>query len=224
MQSILVKQYVEERSHPVILMVDVSASTKYGSEEKYQKIVWIANVMLFIAAYSGDHVGLILYTDAVEKYMPPRAGISYARLLVRTLLEYVPYKNATALCNACAPLTVLKERSLVCIVSDFIDSQLEVAIRRIIQRHEGLAIRYLDPCERSLPVPGFLMAYDEERGASYVLDFSKGSMHYVQHCLSKRILEQDTIFKKYGVSVLDTLSQRTFIRELVALFSTRMYS
>jgi uncharacterized protein (DUF58 family) len=222
MQSILVKQYLEERNRTVLLMIDVSTSMRYGFEEKYQRVAWIASIVILIAAYGGDKVGLMLYSDVMECYIPPRTGLSHARRLMRLLFEHVPKQCTTKILNACKQIRSLKERSLVCVISDFIDEELDTAIGGVAQRHELLAIRYLDRCERMLPVAGLLTMRDQETGHQYVADVSASAITRMRSFLATRISEQDRIFKKYGVSILDSVVQDRFIQELVGLLRSRM--
>ena len=92
-QSIRVKQYLEERVRTVCIMVDVSSSMAYGIEEKYATSVWLASVMILVAAYGGDKVGLMLYSDVVELYLPPSSGLMHARTLMHCLFSYKPHRK-----------------------------------------------------------------------------------------------------------------------------------
>jgi uncharacterized protein (DUF58 family) len=222
MQSILVKQYLEERNRTVIVGVDVSMSMMYGIDEKYQSVAWIASIVALIAAYGSDRVGLILYSDVVEKYIPPRSGLCHARCLMRTLFSYVPTKRVTNVTSAFKQLRALKERSFVCMVSDFIEDDLNEAMAGFGQRHELIALRYLDPCERLLPSAGFLTMADQETDQCGIVDLSLHASRRICSTLTARIEGQNRIFKKYGVSFLDIVNQKRFIQELGALLRSRM--
>jgi hypothetical protein len=200
-------------------MVDVSTSMIYGIEEKYEKIIWLASVMILIAAYSSDKVALLLYSDDIELYIPARTGLVHARKLIHTLYMYKPKKPVTSILSISQQLSILKERSLVCIVSDFIDNTLEKAIKTMVYRHMVCAIRYLDTVERLLPGKGLLLMKDQETGTQSYIHIPKicnGSVSL----LHNRIQTQNHTFKKYGVPIFDIVNHQKPAHELIQLLSS----
>lgn len=224
MQSTLVKQYKEERSRTIIIGVDVSKSMLYGIDEKYKNSAWIGSIIALIGAYGSDRIGLVLYSDRVEQYIPPRAGLSHARCLMSSLFGHVPTQQKTNVAIALKHLHSLKEPALVCMISDFIDENLHDAMARFTRRHELIAIRYLDGGEQVLPATRFLITMsDSETCRRGFVNLSQHSGYGIHSLLHTRLEKQNRIFKQYGVPFLDIVSHKKFIQKFVKLLSPRLY-
>jgi uncharacterized protein (DUF58 family) len=224
MQTTLVKQYKEERSRIIMIGVDVSKSMTYGIDEKYNTSAWIASIIALIGAYGSDRVGLILYSDVVEQYIPPRTGLSHARGLMSSLFGHVPTKQKTNVAIALKHLHTIKESAFVCMISDFIDENLRDGLARCARKHELVALRHLDTGERALPAARFVMTMsDAEIGGSGSVNLSPHSVNGIHSALHTRLESQNRIFKQYGVPFLDIVSHKKFIQKFVKLLRPRLY-
>jgi uncharacterized protein (DUF58 family) len=168
-----VKKYVEERDLTVLVILDVSASQSFGSMylTKRELMAELAGLLAFAAVKNNDRVGALFATDRLELYLPPRKGVDHALAIVRDALYVTPRGRKTdlnlALRNAAA---LLKQRSVVFILSDFLDSGYEKALKMLRRRHDVVAIPITDPREEDLPARGLVRLRDAETGATRVFD------------------------------------------------------
>ena len=221
-QKLLVKQYIEERSRTVMLVIDVSCSMLYGAtaEGKYERVAWIASLLSLIAMYGSDRVGCILYTDDIEQYIPPAKGHAHIYEIMSVLFSYKPTKTTTNISVALKKVLELRQRNaVVFLLSDFIDENLPEYLPRVSKKHDVIAIRCLDMYECALPAVGFITVQDQENGVSGLLD--AGAL-VVKQFLAERMREQDTLFKRCSVSYIDNRHDESFIGELLTLFRRRM--
>lgn len=224
-QSLLVKQYIEERSRTIILVIDVSCSMVFGSHEhgKYDRAAWIASILALIVMYGSDNVGCILYTDTVEHYIPPAKGHTHVYELMRLLFEYTPTKKTTNMSVALRKLLELRrKRSLVFLISDFIDDHIDEYLIRAAKSHDVIAVRCLDIHECELPSVGSIMIQDQEDSSYGVIHTHSRGAYSLKQMLNARIQEQDMLFKRAGVTCLDNRDDKAFIGELLTLFRRRM--
>jgi len=170
-----VKRHDEERELTVMLLVDVSASTRFGSTRqlKSQLAAELGAVLAFSAIANDDKVGLLLFSDRVELALPPRKGTRHVLRVIREILNTEPAGRGTDLGGALEHLVhVSKRRSVVFVVSDFLDARGERALRLAKKRHDVVAIVLDDPRERELPDVGLLELEDAETGERAVVDTS----------------------------------------------------
>ena len=171
-----IKRYVEERELTVMLLVDLSASQYFGSVNalKSDLTAEIAALLSFLAIKNNDQVGLLLFSDCCEKYLPPQKGRRHVLRVIREILGYRPSGKKTDLAAALGYLnTILKRRSIVFILSDFFDTRFEKALQGLKRRHDVIAIRIEDPREESLPEIGLLCLQDLETGYRTMIDTSE---------------------------------------------------
>ncbi len=162
-----VKIHEEERELNVMLMVDASKSGAFGSHEKFKNEIAaeICALLAFSAIKNNDKVGLLIFTDKVEKYIPPHKGRGHVLRVIRELLYFKPESTQTNIANGLEYLLKgLKRRSIVFVVSDFDDENFSKPLRILNQKHDVIAIQMLDRRERELPPVGLMKLKDAETG------------------------------------------------------------
>jgi uncharacterized protein (DUF58 family) len=170
-----VKRYVEERELTVMLLVDASASGAFGSFEKTKGEVAaeISALLAFSATKNNDRVGAILFTDRVEKFIPPRRGSTHVLRVIRELLYHRPKGQGTCIQLALEHLNlVVRKRAVVFLISDLLDQGFERALKVAHRRHDVVIIQIVDPRERELPDVGILEMKDAETGEVVCIDTS----------------------------------------------------
>jgi uncharacterized protein (DUF58 family) len=160
-----VKRYVEERELTVMLLIDMSASGAFGSSEKTKSeiAVEISALLAFSAIKNNDRVGAILFTDCVEKYIPPRRGSTHVLRVIREVLFHKPKHRGTRIEKALELLNlVVHKRSVVFLISDLLDQGFEQSLKVANRRHDVVIIQITDPRERELPDVGIVEIRDAE--------------------------------------------------------------
>lgn len=224
MDSLLVKQYIEERSRVVLLAVDISGSSNLGSTDtiKHDIIAQIASVIALVTNSGKDRVGLILFSDDIELYLPPNRGLAHAHKIMEHVFAYQPKSKKTNVTAVLKKLAALKRKdAVVFVISDFIDDAIDNAYISLASRmYDLVAIRCLDPREYDLPSVGFLPIEDNETGETILIDLrNKKEIHTF---LQQRIAAQNKLFKKYGIQRLDVVNNSSFIGDLIRFFRRRM--
>jgi uncharacterized protein (DUF58 family) len=170
-----IKRFVEERELTVMLAVDCSGSHQFGTQfqQKREVAAELAAILAFSAIRNNDKVGLIEFTDRVERFVPPRKGTRHVLRLIRDVLFFQPGHRRTSIKEGLDYLNrVLHRRAIVFLLSDFLDQGFERAFKRTGRRHDLIAIRIVDPREEELPAVGLLELEDAETGGRLVLDTS----------------------------------------------------
>jgi len=170
-----IKRFVEERELTVVLAVDCSGSHQFGTQlqQKREVAAELAAILAFSAIRNNDKVGLIEFTDRVERFVPPRKGTRHVLRLIRDVLFFQPTQRRTSIKGGLDYLNrVLHRRAIVFLLSDFLDQGYERAFKRTGRRHDLIAIRIVDPREEELPAVGILELEDAETGDRLVLDTS----------------------------------------------------
>lgn len=224
--TVLIKQYTEERSRVIFLAVDVSASALFGSHEHTKRDRWneIASVFALVAGRGNDLVGLILFTDTVELYIPPRRGAAHMMEIMEQLFSYVPRSKKTRYSTVFQYLLQLKKKqALVFVISDFIDQEEmqkeAVSYAKVASRMcDIIAVRCLDQRERSLVPVGFLHMEDIETGSMTLVDTRLIGQSWYEH----RISEQNRQFRKWGMSMIDIVDTRCMVSDIINFFKRRM--
>lgn len=223
--KLLIKEYIEERSRTIMILLDVSASTVFTStaQTKLDVMRQVAAVLTFVAGFSKDRVGLIAYSDRIEAVIPPATGPVHVHSVIKKIFSCSALGSSTNSKVAFDRLMLMKNRkAALFIVSDCIDQNLNVILPKIGRIFETVVIRCLDGAEKSMPKVGFLPIQDPETGMSYVLDTRKFSLRYGQNFLENRTREQRAFLVKYGVDCLDIVNSNTFIRDVIQFFRRRM--
>ena len=170
-----IKRFVEERELTVVLLVDCSGSQLFGTrlQQKREVAAELAAVLAFSAVSNNDRVGLIQFTDKVERFVPPRKGTRHVLRLIRDVLFFQPRRRGTSLREGLDYLNrVLHRRTIIFLLSDFLDRDFEKAFKRTGRRHDLIAVRLSDPGEEELPAVGLLEVEDAETGRHLLVDTS----------------------------------------------------
>lgn len=225
MNKMLVKQYREDKSQTVLVLVDISQSSWYGtsSMDKYEVISRIASIISLICSYRDDAVGLILFSETVEHYVPPMKGRKHIHAVLKTLFEAQAINKKTNICTALDYVAQLKKKNMIVfMLSDFIDNGFEKSLSLVARQHDVIAVSCLDKCENEMPALGFLTIQDQESGETLMLDLSRSGHSKIEGFLKKRVNDQHMIFKQLGVDSLTLSPQHDNDQELIKFFRKRM--
>ncbi|HPU47174.1 MAG TPA: DUF58 domain-containing protein [Bacteroidales bacterium] len=220
-----IKVYQEERELTLIFMIDVSRSTIFGSTAKMKNelISEIAGILAFSALKNNDRIGVILFSDIIEKFIPPKKGLSHILAIIREILAYEPKSSKTNIKNALEYLNhVIPKRSIVFLISDFYDTQYELAMGITNRKHDFICIQIVDNLELTPPDNGFVITYDPESDKFFPVDlsdkkFQKAWMDVYQ--VHHNYLEKTC--KKHNIDFLTIDTQIDYIPLLTALFKKR---
>ena len=221
-----IKKYAEERELTVIIAIDASASVFFGSGEntKHDKIAETAALLAFSAIRNNDKVGLLVFTDKTELWLPPRSGRSHVLRLIRELLAFEPQSCRTNIASAMDSLIRnLKKRAVVFMICDFLDAHsYEKPMKILNSRHDLVAVRVLDKTELELPSMPMLELVDSESGETVFFDASSASMreHYAKAAADELEEEVET-FNRAKVDLVDLRCDEDMVRPLMAFFRTR---
>ncbi len=220
-----VKVFEEERELNVILLVDVSNSETFGTTLQFKKdlITELCAVLSFSAIQNNDKIGLILFSDVIEKFIPPKKGKSHILRIIRELLEFKPRNVKTDIAQAIRYMVnVIKKRSIAFIVSDFISDGFDDAMSIISKKHDTIAVNIYDKRESEIPDIGLVRVYDSETGRPVWVDTSKRS---VREEYRNWWLEKDarlkTVFLKNKIDVIKIRSDESYIIPLINFFKLR---
>jgi len=223
--SFLVKQYVEERSRTIFLVVDISQSSTFGSTDTSKRdiIAQAASVLALVSDYGKDLVGLLLFSDMVEEYVPPGRGAFHVRRIMELLFSYQAKQKKTKVSEAFEHLLRLKKKNtLIFVISDFIDGQLATYLPQMAAAYDVVAIRCLDDHEKQLPLVGFIATQDIETGQIVTLDMRNTKVAQTLPFLKNRLVEQDKLLKKHGVDLLKISHKHDFVGAIIRFFRKRM--
>ncbi len=220
-----IKIFEEERELTVMLVVDVSRSGQFGTAEstKMEIATEICAVLAFSAIRNNDKVGLIMFSDEVEKFIAPNKGKSHILRIVRELLSYQPKGTGTNISGALKYLNnVIKKRSISFVLSDFIDTEYDNALRIVSKRHDVIAVTMNDPRERELPKIGLIKMKDAESGQERWIDTSDAN---IRRSFAQFWQKHDERMKKAFLSTkVDRITIEThkpYLRPLVDFFKMR---
>lgn len=223
--SLHVKKYVEERELTVLLLVDASRSTGFGSgvKSKEEVAAEIAAIIAFSAIRNNDRVGAALFTGVVEKYVPPRKGTRHVLRLVREILAFQPAHPDTNIGSALEfAARVLKKRSIVFLISDFFDTGYADALRVAARTHDLVGIAITDTGERSLPPLGWLRLADLESGRMQLVPaFWPPVRQRYQEALDAQRRERQALLRKQRVDQVEILADASYEKPLLQFFRRR---
>lgn len=220
-----VKKHVEERELLVMLVVDASASTIFGTrgQTKQELATELCAVLAFSAIQNNDKVGLITFTDHVEKFVPPRKGRKHVLRVVRELLSFSPQKANTDIATALEYLSrVLRRRAVVFLVSDFRSAAYEDALKLASRRHDLIALHMHDHSEMALPDVGILELEDSETGHRVLLDTSEPQVREAYAALAERDFEsQQQLLRALQIDTIPISTGEPYIEPLIRFFRLR---
>ena len=221
-----VKIFEEERELTVMLMIDVSASRNFGTISKLKKnqITEIAAVLAFSAIQNNDKIGVIFFSDKIEKFIPPKKGRTHILHIIRELIDFYPEDKQTDIEQALEYMTnSIKKRCTCFVISDFIDEHdFAHALAIANRKHDVVALRVYDPRENQLPPVGMMYLRDAETGEQMWVDTSDKKLReaYEKYAFVRE-KELDSIFKRSGVDVANIRSDEDYVRALITLFKKR---
>jgi uncharacterized protein (DUF58 family) len=220
-----VKVFEEERELTVMLLVDVSGSGNFGTKVSYKRdlMTEIAAVLSFSAIYNNDKIGVIFFSDKVEKFIPPLKGRKHILRIIRELLDFTSRSKGTNLDEPLRFLTnAIKKRCTAFIISDFIVPEFEEALRIASNKHDIVALKVYDPLEQTIPDIGLIKVSDSETGAEQWIDTSSGSTRRAyEKWWTNHIEIIKNIFKRCGVDSAELRTDLDYVKPLIMLFEKR---
>jgi uncharacterized protein (DUF58 family) len=221
-----IKKFEETRELNVLFLVDGSASTLFGSKSflKSELITEITAVLSFSALSNNDKVGLLLFTDEVEKYIPPRKGKKSALRILRDILYFEPKSVKTDITKAVEYIYRLtNKRSIIFVISDFLDSNFEDSLKLLAKKHDVIALRILDKAEIELPDAGILHLQDPETGQNLTINSSNSEIRKKYKLANiKRDAELKNTFRKMKVELVTLFTDKPYAPELRKFFKFRI--
>lgn len=220
-----VKIFEEERELTVMLLVDVSGSGTFGTAVQMKKdlAIELCAVLAFSAIQNNDKVGVIFFSDVIEKFIPPKKGRTHILRIVRELLDFKPKHNKTNVAEALRYLTsVIKKRSIAFVISDFLDTGFEDALKISSKKHDVVAIRLYDRREQEIPAVGLMRLFDAESGEVILIDSSKKSVRdsYLKWFRQKGE-NLKSIFRKSAIDSINIRTDQSYVQPLMNFFRIR---
>jgi uncharacterized protein (DUF58 family) len=220
-----IKVYEEERELTVMLLIDVSGSGNFGTTVSFKRDIMteVSAVLSFSAIYNNDKIGVIFFTDIVEKFIPPQKGRKHILRIIRELLDFKPQSNKTNLSEPLRFLTnAIKKRCTAFIISDFIAPDFEEALRIASNKHDIVALKVSDPLEKVLPNVGLLKVLDSENGAEKWVDTSSRHIRrtYADWWNNHMEVVKNT-FRRSGVDFTEISTSDDYVIPLIKLFESR---
>ncbi|HEX4875575.1 MAG TPA: DUF58 domain-containing protein [Chitinophagaceae bacterium] len=219
------KLFEEERELTVMLLVDISNSSLFGTTyaKKRDLITEVGAVLSFSAVNNADKVGVIFYSDKVEAYVPPKKGKQHALYIVRELLSKEPSGKGTALQTALRYFNnVTRQKSIAFVLSDFLDAGYEDALRIAAKKHDVIGIKIYDKMDQQLPEAGMLLTEDLESGQTRWVDSNNDFVRFSYEKEFFRVAEYcSNVFKKAGCDLLHVKTGEDYVRVLQRFFLSR---
>ena len=220
-----VKVFEEERELTVMLLVDVSSSGEFGTFEqmKGEIAAEICALLAFSAIKNNDKVGLIIFSDQVEKFVAPKKGKSHVLRVIREILYHEPQGTQTNIAEALEFLSrVTRRRSVVFLVSDFMSSGYEKALQIANKRHDIVSVTISDPREIDLPNVGFIELEDAETGETFLVDTSSLDVRKeFAAATNTAVIEREKLFRSLNVDYIDIRTDQSYIEPLIRFFRMR---
>ncbi|MDA3930118.1 MAG: DUF58 domain-containing protein [Prolixibacteraceae bacterium] len=222
-----VKIFEEERELTVMLIIDVSGSRNFGTFDKYKKnvITELAAVLAFSAIQNNDKIGVIFFSDQIEKFIPPKKGKSHILRIIRELIDFEPESKGTNINMALEYLTnAIKKRCTAFIISDFIDEndELQRALSIANNKHDVVGLRIYDDREAKLPPIGMVKLKDAETGNYQWVDTSSRSVRGAyEHWWNELNSQLENAFTKTGVDYVNINTREDYVKSLMTLFKKR---
>ncbi|MCD9576083.1 DUF58 domain-containing protein [Flavobacterium soyae] len=220
-----VKVFEEERELTMVLMVDISGSEGFGSKSQFKKdiVTEIAATMAFSATQNNDKIGLILFSDNVELYIPPKKGRSHVLRIIRELIEFEPKSHKTDISQALKFLSgTQKKKAIVFMISDFMSENYEQTLKIASKKHDITGVRVYDIREEKIPNLGMVTMLDAETGKIQLVNTGSKTvrMNYEKH-YQERVNYFKDIFSKSGAGVVNTRVDENYVTKLLGYFKSR---
>lgn len=220
-----VKVFEEERELTMMLVVDISGSADFGSSENFKKdiITEIAATLAFSATTNNDKIGLILFSDTIELFVPPKKGKSHVLRIIRDLIQTEPKSRKTNVALALEYLSqVMKKKAIVFVISDFVAKDYERTLKIAARKHDITGIRIYDKREQEMPDVGFVLMKDAETDEEMYVNTSDKN---VRLAYAKHFDEMADVFKnsftKSGAGIINNRVDESYVKKLLAYFKAR---
>ena len=222
-----IKRYVEEREMTVIFAVDLSASGDFGTviKTKNELAAEFCAVLAFAAAKNNDKVGLLIFTDRTELFIPPKKGSSHILRLIRELLYFKMPKRKTDIPTAMDYLgRVIKKKATVFLVSDFLEADFKKPLSLLNKRHDVVAVSVRDRAEIEMPTVGLIEFADAETGETMLIDTANRKFRKQYNAKSaRRFNELQEMLRSIGVDCINVSTDKPYIQDLVRFFKMRQH-
>ena len=220
-----IKVFEEERELTMMLMVDVSGSELFGTEEQFKSevVTEIAATLAFSATQNNDKIGLILFSDEVELYIPPKKGKSHVLRIIRELIEFHPKSKKTNIAEALKFLSsVMKKKAIVFVLSDFIADDYDHTLKIAARKHDVTGIRVYDKHEETIPNLGMVQMLDEETDELMLVNTSskKVRLNYGKF-YQQKVDYYNESFTKSGAGVIDCRVDESYVKKMLGYFKRR---
>ena len=225
MGSPFIKKYVEERQLTVMLLLDASSSSSFGTTKRFKKelAAEVSAVLAFAAIQHNDRIGLIIFTDRIEKFVPPRKGLHHVLRVVREALAFAPKGKGTDIAGALRYLdNVTTRRAVTFVISDFLAKDFKKPLSIANKKHDIVAITITDPREGQLPNAGIIELVDAETGRPYMIDTASAKVREKYANRAGQLRDERTkLFGSVGVDHIDISTDRSYIEEFIKFFRMR---
>jgi uncharacterized protein (DUF58 family) len=220
-----IKVFEEERELTMVLMVDISGSEFFGTTEQFKRdtITEIAATLAFSATQNNDKVGLILFSDNIELFIPPKKGKSHVLRIIRELIEFKPKSNKTNIGEALKYLSnVMKKKAIVFVLSDFMDTDYDYSLKMLGNKHDVTGIRVYDKHDEEIPNLGMLPVKDAESGKTFLVNTMSKK---VRNSYKANYLESLDYFEKSfsmsGSGTINTRIDESYVKKLLGYFKRK---
>ena len=225
MRRPFVKRYVEERELTVMLVVDLSGSERFGTQGRFKSELAseLGAVLGMSAIRNNDRVGAMLFTDRIEHVLPPKKGRRHALRLIRDLLAFEPTGTKTDVSGAMQYLArMLRQHTIIFIISDFLDAEIERPLKRLAQRHDVVAITVEDPSERVLPDIGLVRFVDPETGTTIDVDTSDSDVRKrFAAATAEETLARQKLLRRLAIDEIVVRTDGGYVEPLLRYFRSR---
>lgn len=220
-----IKVFEEERELTVVLLIDVSGSRDFGSVSQMKRDIFteVAATIAFSTIQNNDKIGVIFFSDKIEKFIPPKKGRKHVLQIIRELIDFKPESNQTNIAAALRYFTnAIKKSSTAFIISDFIDTDFEKEMIIANRKHDVVALQVYDAREAELPDVGLIKLKDAETGRRVWVDTSDKRMRTTyKHSWGENQLALQKTFTKSGVDSVSMTTSEDYVRALMKLFKMR---
>ena len=220
-----VKVFEEEREMTVILLIDVSASGNFGTKQQFKRdlATEISSILAFSAINNNDKVGVIFFSDIIEKFIPPKKGKSHILRIIRELVAFESKNNKTNISKALEYFnSVIKKRSICFMLSDFFDKNFEKPLKIASRKHDIIALNIRDQREFKLPNIGLIPVKDLENDELIFLDTSNKKLRLkFEHDIIKKNLDLNKLFLMSNVDQINIVSGKDYVKPLINFFKNR---
>jgi len=225
MNDLYVKQFVEERELTVMLLVDTSASQNFGTRRQFKAelAAELSGLLAFSAIQNNDRVGLVMFTDRVESFVPPKKGRKHVLRVISEVLTHRPQHTGTSIASALQYLSrVMRRKAVVFLISDFLDGGFEQALRVVQSRHDLVCIWLSDLLEQQLPPAGLITLEDAESGR--LLVFDAGSRSRCAAFTEETLRRREQLRRMFGqmkVDYIELMTGQDYLKPLILFFRRR---